>query len=54
MGILECINILGDALRIHVVTHHLSGEIDEFPGMKPATVGVEVCKQVVGRDGGVV
>ena len=54
MSILEHINLLRDAVSIHVVSHHLRWEIDQFSGVQASAVGIEVCEQVVGRDGGVV
>ncbi len=42
MGLLEHIDILGDALGFSVVAHHFRWEVDQFAGVKPPTVGGEV------------
>mgnify|MGYP006176933599 CR=1 FL=1 len=46
MGLLEHINILGDAFGICVVAEHFRGEADQLTGMEAATVGIEVVEQL--------
>jgi hypothetical protein len=50
LGILHHDNELGDAIRLHVVLHHISTQQDHVEGMKPSTVGIKEGHDVDGRD----
>jgi hypothetical protein len=50
LGILHHDNELGDAIRLHVVLHHVSMQRDHVKGMKPSAVGMEEGHDVDGRD----
>jgi hypothetical protein len=41
LGILHHDNELGDAIRLHVVLHHIRTKQDHVKGMKPSAVGVK-------------
>ncbi len=43
-------NWLGDAIRLHIVLHHISAKQDHVKGMKPSTVGIEEGHDVDGHD----
>ena len=48
MGILQHIDILGDALGICVVAHHLCGEINKLAWAEPAAVCAEEIQELLG------
>ncbi len=49
-GILEHINIFGDALGIGIVAHHLGGKINELTGVEPTAVCVKMVEQLSGSE----
>ena len=53
MRILEHFDVLGDAIGGCIVTDHLCWEMNQFAGVKAPTVGIKMCEEVGGRDGGV-
>jgi hypothetical protein len=50
LGILEHVYILGDALRVGVVAHHLGREINELAGVESAAVCVEELQELLRGD----
>jgi hypothetical protein len=42
LGFLEYVDVLGDAVCLRVVPHHVSWEINKFTGVETPTIGVEV------------
>jgi hypothetical protein len=41
---------LGDAIRLHIILHHISAEGDHVDGMQPPAVGIKGGHDVAGRD----
>ncbi len=54
LGVLEQVDVLGDALGVLVVGHHFGGKGDKFAGMEATTVGLQMGEEFVGGDSGVV
>jgi hypothetical protein len=50
LGILHHNNELGDAIRLHLVLHHVPAKQDHVKGMKPSAVGVKEGPDVNGHD----
>jgi hypothetical protein len=49
-GILHHDNEMGDAIRLHVVLHHVGTQRDHVKGIKPSASGIEEGHGVDGRD----
>jgi hypothetical protein len=50
LHILHHDNELGDAIRLHIILHHVHAEGDHVHGMQPPTVGIKDGHDVKGRD----
>ncbi len=50
MGILHYDKELGDAIRLHVILHHICTQHDHVKSMKPSAVGVKEGHDVDGHD----
>ncbi len=50
LGLLHHDNELGDAIRLHVVLHHVRAKRDHVEGVKPSAVGVEEGHDIDGHD----
>ena len=54
LGVLECVNVLGDFLVFEMVTLHLFLQCEDIKGVKPTTRRLEVSKKFPRDDQGVV
>ena len=46
-------NIIGDAVSVGIISHHVGWKIDQFTGMKAPAISIEMGKQLFGSNVGV-